>query len=169
VQPLEGEDKSLRVFMKPTDRQKVCPHCEGRIALEAKECIYCGTEQLKVAPPAYKAASLQDSLSALYTPPYPSHKTSSLEEEGDLKRKTIPSTESFLEENQKNDQAKRTFYALSLFLSAAYLLTLGCLQFFFSEGGHLQLEWNSRYWFFYCLGSLPLFYFGLKKIQSLEK
>lgn len=54
-----------------------------------------------------------------------------------------------------------------LFLSiGANLLTIGLLLFFFSDRGKLTLEWNSYYWFVYCILATPLLMFGWKLLQS---
>ncbi len=56
-----------------------------------------------------------------------------------------------------------------LFLSiGSNLCLLGLLQFFFSEGGFLKLEWDASYWFVYCLIALPLIYFGIKKAGNFK-
>jgi hypothetical protein len=62
--------------MKPTDRQKMCGNCDGRVAIEAMVCPYCSAD-LARAPEAdphrdlgAKHQAIQDSLTSLYTPPY---------------------------------------------------------------------------------------------------
>lgn len=56
------------------DRQKMCTSCDGRIPLDADLCPYCAAEQTTAIAPASSAKelhhqSLQDSLTALYSPP----------------------------------------------------------------------------------------------------
>lgn len=57
-----------------------------------------------------------------------------------------------------------------LFLSVgANLMTLGLLLFFFSDSGRVILEWNSYFWFVYCILSTPLLMFGWKLLQAQSK
>src|SRR6185503_15242769 len=58
--------------MKPNDRQKMCPSCEGRIPLDANLCPYCAAEQGSSAYLHHK--SIQESLTSLYPPPYSAKK-----------------------------------------------------------------------------------------------
>lgn len=165
--------------MKPNDRQKVCPQCDGRIGIDAKECIYCGAEQFRSSPglpsPSFKPAFSQDSSAPLYPPLYPSKSSSAVGEEPETPSKfhqaSPPSSQEVfnksvhkVEEDSAHD-AKSDFYLMLFVLSGTTILTLGLLQFFFSQEGSLQLEWNSRYWFVYCLASFPFFYLGFKKMK----
>lgn len=57
------------------DRQKMCTSCDGRIPMESEVCPYCAADQTSTSAPASTAKelhhqSLQDSLTAPYTPPY---------------------------------------------------------------------------------------------------
>ena len=59
--------------MKPSDRQKVCTQCDGRVPLDATECFYCGMDLSKNMSNAAKNAtpshaSLEQSLQGLYSP-----------------------------------------------------------------------------------------------------
>jgi hypothetical protein len=45
---------------------------------------------------------------------------------------------------------------------------LGLLQLFFSDSGKLKLEWDSSYWFVYCLAAAPLVLLGFKKANQLR-
>ena len=66
------------------------------------------------------------------------------------------------------DQGKNSFWPILLLSIGTNLLTLGLLQLFFSDNGFLRLEWDSSYWFVYCLAALPLFFFGFKKANVLK-
>ena len=68
---------------------------------------------------------------------------------------------------QQAAEGKSGFWPLLLLSIGANLLVIGLLQLFFSDGGLLTLEWDSSYWFVYCLGALPLCYFGYKKAKNL--
>ena len=152
------------------------------LLVESSECPYCGNEFPEESKhpagqtPLFKNQTLQESLASLYTPPYSHSKTAEKEVP---KKKPVPPA-SFreavpqsintgtmaIEEEEPKEESRTTFWALFALIVAGNLCTLGLLQFFFSEGGILRLEWDSSYWFLYCLISLPLFYFGLKKANQ---
>ena len=58
--------------MKPSERQKICSHCDGRIPIDAMQCLYCGADASKIAEPSSfsKHQALEDSLTSLYKPQY---------------------------------------------------------------------------------------------------
>jgi hypothetical protein len=129
--------------MKTKDRQKMCLNCDARIPLEADQCPFC----------AYSSTqALHQSLTSLYTPPYA--------KAPENRSEPAPAV---AEAAQAPAETKSAFWALLMLLLGGNLLTLGLLQFFFSDGGKLTLEWDSGYWFLYCLLAFPLFYFGFKK------
>ncbi len=143
------------------DRQKICSNCDGRIPVNAKECIYCGAEQPEQSEtPLFKQQSLQESLSSLYAPIYSTRNQSHSEQE-----RTPPplaATASTIEEETEED-VKSKFLPIFLLVIGTNLFTIGLLQLFFSTNGLLALEWNSSYWFFYCFLGLPMCYFGYKQ------
>lgn len=156
--------------MKPADRQKVCSNCDGRIPMNAKECIYCGAEQPEQAEtPLFKQQTLQESLSSLYAPPYAAKNQNYFENQEEISRKASPepmtATASTFEE-ETEESVKSNFLPLFLIVIGTNLFTIGLLQLFFSTDGLLSLEWDSSYWFFYCLAAVPMCYFGYKKASS---
>lgn len=173
--------------MKPVDRQKMCAHCEGRIAVEATSCPYCGMPLIGETDGATASASMgglssQESLSSLYPPPYsnrnfPSMKTDSKDMQSKFKAPQalvdnpfakMPLTSTAVA-TEKSVEDKEGFMPLIFVLLGSNLLTLGLMQAIFSEGGFLRLEWNSKYWFYYCLVSIPLLYLGMKKIKQIKE
>lgn len=181
--------------MKPTDRQKMCVNCDGRVPFEAIACPYCSAD-LAQAPEVEpqkdvgaKHQAIQDSLTALYTPPYQQKamKNSLPESKG---KKTEPSKISSSSElrhqasSSKEPQNKESSAqaiardpaqektAKSVLLSiltlsiGSLLFVLGILQVFFSEEGVLRLEWNANGWFIYCLAGLPLLYYGYRQAEQ---
>ena len=143
--------------MKPVDRQKICPNCDGRVAYDATQCTYCFTT-LQVDHSASKIFTPPTTpQESVFTPPYPSKpaetKTSPIyaEKDGGVVMDSAGSSET------------KGFWPLLCLLLGGNLLTLGILQFFFSDRGIVRLEMNGSYWFLMLLVSLPLFYFGLKK------
>lgn len=151
--------------MKTVDRQKMCMHCNGRIPVDADLCPYCATQQ----PEATTAAAS----APLFAPPYEAAAETARSSEGfkDVTKERqmmgASSMGSTASESQEGS-ATSGFWAV-LFLSiATNLITAGMLQFFFSEQGVLKFEWDCKYWFLYCLVSVPLFYFGIKQANKLK-
>ncbi len=129
--------------MKTLDRLKMCPNCDGRIAQDASQCPYCFTilqveTQKTTTPP-------QESL--VYSSSYKQTEAPKLYPE----KEEIPPT---------------TFWPTLCMLAGGNLLTLGLLQFIFSDHGRIRLEINGSYWFLMLLAALPLFYFGLKNLKK---
>jgi hypothetical protein len=144
------------------EKQKICSHCEGRISVEADTCLYCGM------PLVVESANASSALaSSLYSPPY----KAKAEQEPVAKFSTVSKEESSLggiaipaqmaAEEEKEDSSG--FIALFLALIGSTLFILGLMQGLFSENGMLRLEWNCKYWFLFCLFSLPILYIGIKK------
>lgn len=144
--------------MKPVDRQKICPNCDGRIAYDATQCTYCfaalpsdnSSSKLFTPPPS------QDNLSALYSPPY----SAKAEEPKPVSKTSIYSEKDIAENTEAADT--KSFWPLLFLTLGGNLFTLGILQFFFSDHGVMRLEINGSYWFLMLLVSLPLIYLGLK-------
>ncbi|MCX6987406.1 MAG: hypothetical protein NT065_04540 [Chlamydiae bacterium] len=175
--------------MKLIDRQKICSNCDGRVPIESEQCIYCGagcsTPQEEVdASPISDYRSIQDSLTSPYPPPY-SKESSQYMKNDKEKNKPKPLTRESpdnqlhvslgkynlsqgmanVDIDEKQPQ-KSSFSPLLFLLMGSNLLIIGLLQFFFSERGILRLEWDSTYWFIYCLIASPLIYLGLKKSKE---
>lgn len=163
--------------MKTQDRQKICSHCDGRIAIEASTCLYCGMPLLSEKAPEIKnrdTLSEQQSVDSLYPPPYSSKATSQLhgdkEFTGTFKTPIKPkplTQESSLNVNTSNEtQEPSGFIPILLTLLGSNLFILGLMQALFSDHGVLRLEWKSGYWFVFCLASLPMLYFGMRKNKN---
>jgi hypothetical protein len=160
--------------MKLNERHKMCATCDGRIPLDATSCPYCAAEQTQ----AYQQHKwIQESLTSLYPPPYgaknaPQQKEFApkpLVQESMLEKsfqQVSPPTRLNNEETPQESPKEETmsFWPILFFSAGAHLLVIGLLQLFFSDQGLLTLQWQSRYWFLYCLSALPLFYFGLRKL-----
>lgn len=176
--------------MMDKDRQKMCGNCDGRIPLEALHCPYCAAEQSSNAfeKNYLQQKALQDSLLSFYPPPYSLKKSNSINQneqknstvllksikEPILEKKFVSTstTTSFPKIEEKTEmeyqEDKNSFWPILLLSVAANLLIVGILQLLFSDEGYLRLEWNSHYWFFYCLASLPLFILGYKKVHQFK-
>ena len=183
--------------MHPKDRQKMCSSCDGRIPFDAGVCPYCAAQQSIATVSTNSAKelhhqSLQVSLSSLSLPPYASKKSNLLNPSIETKEFPhlnnpepmkepmaekrfnnpsasfgIPTIPADTTEEQQQDEGKSSFWPILLLSIGANLLTIGLLQLFFSDNGFLRLEWDSSYWFVYCLAAVPLFFFGFKKANVL--
>ena len=145
--------------MKPVERQKICPNCDGRIPQESTQCPFCFA-QLQDGPSNSKSTSVTDPLSALYPPPY-----------AGLEPKTAIKTAAALDPVSQNETTSDSipFWSILMLALGSNLLTLGILQFFFSDHGVLRLEMNASYWFLMVIVSIPLVYFGLKNLSSKKQ
>jgi hypothetical protein len=163
--------------MKTADRQKMCSSCDGKIPMDATECVYCAAEQpaqpAKQQGPLFTNQTLQESLASLYTPPYsaknpafsqPEKKVETYKEVKKSPQMSLPLDPPEEEPVEKNN----ALLPLFLLLIGGNLLTVGLLQLILSNQGFLRLEWECSYWFLYCLAALPLFYFGFKKVNQLK-
>lgn len=165
--------------MRSSDRQekqKICGNCDGRIPWEAAQCLYCGTDvskQINVEPVAYQTAffkhqSLEDSLTNLYKPPYGGAPAPAKPKEAVQEKVLDPSLQVESSIGEIDETTKNTLWSILSLSTGANLFVLGLLQLFFSHNGILKLEWNAKYWFFYSLLSLPILYFGIKKLGKKE-
>jgi hypothetical protein len=137
--------------MKPVERQKMCPNCDGRIPQEAVQCPYCFA-QLPSDSSKSSASITTDPLTALYPPPYAASET----KVASKTTESEPTTETVAE--------SIPFWSILMLALGSNLLTLGILQFFFSDRGVLRLEMNAHYWFLMILTAAPLIYFGLRNL-----
>lgn len=168
----------------PLDAQ-VCPYCTAE---QTHDPLPQGDFK------ELRHQSLQDSLTKfetvrpLYPPPYVAAKSTEFAHQASSVNTSEPNKGSMVEkrfnsaraslgvptipthssEEQPVDGGKSSFWPIMLLSLGANLLTLGLLQLLFSDQGFLRLEWNSKYWFLYCLGALPLFFLGFKKVNSMK-
>jgi hypothetical protein len=154
--------------MKPEERQKLCVSCEGRIPLVATICPYCTAEQSGFFPKQPFTDKLNTSL---YPPLYSVRSALSAQQESteEVQRESnwaktdvlgAPTVGEKEEVQQENDGT--VFWPTLLLSLGAQLLLLGVLQLCFSDEGFLTLQWNSRFWYLYCLAAVPLLWLGLK-------
>ncbi len=172
--------------MNDQERQKMCWNCDASVSRDATFCPFCGADLMSHAQhehdeegrgDMFSSKSLDESLASLYKPPY-----SVRDHEGygvprnDMRKRRHP-YESFPREDEAplsdemDDEPlveKRLGggWPLILLSIGGQLMTLGLLLFFFSSGGKLTLEWNARYWFLYCIASLPILYFGWRMLSD---
>lgn len=174
-------------------QQKICWNCEGAVSIEALYCPYCGSDMQAQIEMSSEPESMQESphyhpkistetsnLASLYKPPYSPNQRGfgvpNFKEEKPMQEDFYHAEEQVIYE-QKSEKASREeptqrvevgLWPL-LFLSIGMnLLTLGLLLFFFSDKGKLVLQWNSYYWFVYCILAVPLLMFGWKLLHSQQ-
>ncbi len=159
-----------------TEKVKMCPFCEGNIAIDATDCTYCGSSLVKTrkAKPIYHN---EESLASLYDPPYSPHKRGA----APVSEPEIP-TQIYTREEEKfnSREAKEEnldtaenlkeegLGSLLLLSLGGQLFTLAWVLFFFSHHGRLVLEWKSRYWMVYLAVSLLFLYQGWKKLKKVQ-
>ncbi len=150
--------------MKPSDRQKMCPNCDGRIPFDAAQCPYCFTMvPQEGSHSSQKISSTQENLTSLYPPAYAAKPAREEKRAPSAAQEQVAALSSQEVGNTADSQQFWPILALSL---GGNLFTIGVLQFFFSEQGVVNLELNSGYWFLLVLASVPLFYFGFKKLEG---
>lgn len=158
------------VVMKPSDRQKICSQCDGRIPIEAVQCLFCGADTTRLSEPSstYKHQAIEDSLTALYKPPYSKANVppSAPQERYETPRQQMEAAVAQAKKEEDAVSMKQTILATVLLSLGSNLLILSLLQLFFSEKGFLTIQWNTSYWYIYTLLSTPLIYLGMKKLGS---
>lgn len=142
--------------MKPVERQKMCPNCDGRIPQESTQCPYCFAQLSADSSNSKSTTPVTDPLSALYPPPYTTEA-----------KTTAKAVDPVSQAETVSDSIP--FWSILMLALGSNLLTLGILQFFFSDRGVLRLEMNASYWFLMVIVSIPLIYFGLKNLASKKQ
>lgn len=185
--------------MKTDEKQKMCSNCHGRVPIDAETCIYCAqelSEPVAEDSPAqttlFEHQSLQDSLTSLYSPPYPGKRpTPAPSQELEAPKKRAPlftqapqvnmplyqeqeeesavHNERIEEEEEDVDKVSRgSFWSILLILFGGNIFTLGVLQFLFGDGNLLTLQWNTDHWYLYCLAALPFVFVGARLAGRLK-
>lgn len=148
--------KSVKV-----EKMRMCPYCEGTVPLDASKCRFCGSS-LDAQSPKKKSYNFDEYDE--YIPPY--------QPKGAPSRENVYTpeyNEDVLAGADDNIEEEKGHLAALLLLSCGGMLfTLSVMLYFFSEHGRLVLEWKSRYWSLYMLIGLPMLYYGLKKLRTLN-
>jgi hypothetical protein len=169
--------------MLPSDRQKICPHCEGRIVIDATHCLYCGMPVSSLEKP--KEAVETNPLHSLYPPSYSNKPLETMKNDkispkpfskdardnqlsAALGKYSYSPTTPIVNAEEKKEEAS-SFSPLFFLLLGSNLMVIGLLQLLFAEKGLLTLQWKSHYWYLYCLIALPAIILGLKKAKQLKQ
>jgi len=143
--------------MKPKKRQKLCHHCEADVDLDVIVCPFCAADlreekpeqqAVRAAAPAMKGLGVGEG-SGLY----PEARTIR-----GLPEETVVTEP--VEETEKSPVSGVVLCTLG-----AQLLLLALMMLFFADGGKLTLQWSSKWWPLYLVGSLPLLFFGIKSLK----
>lgn len=157
--------------MAQNQRTKMCPNCEGNVAMEVSICPYCGSnvfekdENVTNQKPAESAKSLsyEETLASLYPPPY---KPKVIDTDGSYEKDEDINQVQQKEEVKLDDT--NNLLSTILFWVGVNILVFSLILLFFSKDGFLHLKWNASYWYLYSLISLPLLYFGFKGINNIK-
>jgi len=165
-------------------RTKMCPNCEGNVALEVSMCPYCGgsvfeqNENLSSQKSAddVKTLSYEETLASLYPPPYKPkviETNSSMENEENYVEEPKPiqkgyEQEEVHEEEVEEEVEQNALIPTVLFWFGVNAFIFSILLLVFSKDGVLYLKWNSSYWFLYSLIALPFLFFGFKGLKNLD-
>jgi hypothetical protein len=146
--------------MSEEQKSKICPFCEGRIAIESMSCNYCGSQLDNVVHLHRDQNDLfsDEGFDSVLTPAY-------LDEA--QKEQTDPEYEST--ESKDKAPAGKGVFSLFLVALAIQLSTIALLLLFFAEEGALVFEFNSAYWPVYLFVALPMLYWGLQSFDDLDK
>ena len=159
--------------MSQNELTKLCPNCDGSVAMQVSLCPYCGSsvfESTKDASknpavdPNVKTLSPEETLASLYPPPYrPKTIDTQMEEEEE---------ETFEEEEEEEDvtqeEQKGAIVPTILFWLGVNVLVFSVLLLVFSNEGALYLKWNAKYWFLYSVSSFPLLFLGYKGLKNIN-
>ncbi len=158
--------------MEQNKRLKLCPHCEGRIEIDAVSCAYCGrniSEKVRydeIYNEEPRNFSGNDSLSSLYPPPY-RPKVFDEEEETQFEEENEEEIEDISQE--ESEPASNDYVWSTVLLSVGInLLLLSLFMIFFSKDGQILLQWNAKYWFLYFLLAVPFIYYGYKRLSRVD-
>lgn len=164
--------------MRGKEKQKICHQCDGRLPLDADECIFCGS---KVS----EAKVVEKEM--LYKPPYPSRiaaqeavssgfrtvtasSATGLEHYQNYQEKKEAETNQELETEVRTSLWKHpVLWGTFLLLLASHSLILGISLLCFSQNGVLTLSWKMQYWYVYALLALPLVYLGWRLLDKEEE
>jgi len=159
---------------------KMCPSCEGNIAMDATFCQYCGSNVFErnenlanqQTKEDVKSLSYEETLSSLYPPPYKPKaiQTASTKyyEENEEDKENKNSNEINESDLKEEEEEKSALIPTILFWLGINILVFSILLLIFSKDGVLHLKWNAKFWFLYSMISIPLLYFGFKGLKNLD-
>jgi predicted RNA-binding Zn-ribbon protein involved in translation (DUF1610 family) len=158
------------IIMEEKKQLKLCTNCNGQVDVDFDVCPYCGEEfSVKTASMEenpiensnVKSLSTDETIASLYPPPYkPKSYDSPLEE--------IDEEEGQQQEERKEKIKKPLLMPILMFCFGVTLFLTAIFLLLFSKNNEVVLRWDARYWMLYLAFSLPLLFFGYKKLSSLD-
>lgn len=172
--------------MKTTEQNKNCTKCMATVPVEALQCLYCGNDLSKQhsgysAPdPGYsQQQTLEQSLYTLYKPSYTPREASIIEEEKPLEEKPYTFQKAPLQtpsypfaeqdiaaQTESNEKGFLPVLPFVLLTAGLNLLLFSLILAIFGKNGKLTLSWDTSYWAFLLLTSLPIIYMGWSKTMA---
>lgn len=150
--------------MNTTTKKKLCWNCEGNVARDATNCIYCGvylqreeeseSEEEDLTPP-YTINTEEEEKEVTFQAPY-------TPQEGPLSKEMNP--ELFSKTKEENPWKKIVLAQITLSL-AALLTIFGLTLLSFSKDGVLTLRWDGEFWPYYLFLAAPLFLIGIRALK----
>jgi len=166
--------------MQQNQRTKICPNCEGNIALHESICPYCGSSVFeenqifsKKLPEndSCKSLSYEETLASLYPPPYKPKAIEPAFEQKQEKQIQEPFENRIDENSEEETTIKEPQSALLptvLFWAGINIFVFSFILLIFSKDGFLHLSWNASYWYLYALLAIPLLYYGYKGLNDID-
>jgi len=151
------------------ERTKMCPICNGTVAIDVSLCPYCATNLYETLETSndqktsedVKSLSYEETLASLYPPPYKPKviETNSFENDADQN----------IEENSQDViEEKSALIPTILFWTGVNLFLFSLILLFFANGAYLHLQIRATYWFLYAICALPFIYLGFVGLQKLD-
>lgn len=141
--------------MKPNEKFKLCPSCDGKAPIEVVICPYCASS---FNEPGVKNKT---SISQNYSPPYSAERQTTQQ----IQKPSVKPEKEMTQEATIS-QEKSVFLPIALLIIGSNLLILSLLLLILSHNGKVVLEWNADFWMLYGLLSIPLLYVGYKIIKK---
>lgn len=155
--------------MTAIPKKKLCWNCEGSVSLSEEICPYCGVSVVPASlegvghslSPPYQMNAAQEN-----TIPRSPYLPDDDEDKEDASKKTLVDID---ESDVPVDEFKNILLALLLLLSGSMFFLFGLTLVLFSHNNVFTLQWDSSFWFFYSLLSLPLLFFGWRALLKLDQ
>jgi hypothetical protein len=155
---------------------KLCPVCDGQVDINFQTCPYCGSDfsmiktdymQSTSIPSKQEQSSLtpSETIASLYPPPYrPKIEDNDLDIDDEFLQDN--NEESSITEEEDNEKKTSVVLPTLIFSLGVNLLLIAIFIFAFAKNGRLTLSWPEKYWLIYFLVSLPLIFFGIKRMPK---
>lgn len=153
--------------MSRKEKKKLCWNCEGDVPRSVGNCPYCGVyihpsddsddddDDLVISPPYQLNPDRKDN-EEVPVPPYA------------VKENIAKDPSEITKENGTVDRIQQVLIPLVTLLVGSVFLLFGLVLWLFSDKERLIVTWEIKYWPFYLFLSIPLLFFGWKKLEQLS-